>query len=84
MEFGGSISVGARVRVRQQIVKGSHGDSWSGAVEGTVVRQGPAKTGSWYARGKDDRLWLSRIWLRKDNGEETCLVLDRHSLVEIL
>ena len=33
-------------------------------------------TGSWFARGKDDRLWLKRLRLRKADGEITLLVVD--------
>jgi len=33
-------------------------------------------TGSWFARGKDDRLWLKRLRLRKADGETTVLVVD--------
>ena len=33
-------------------------------------------TGSWFARGKDDRLWLKRLRLRKADGEITVLVVD--------
>lgn len=33
-------------------------------------------TGSWYAHSKNNKLWLSRLWLRKVDGELTALVLD--------
>ncbi len=33
-------------------------------------------TGSWFAHGKDDRLWLKRLRLRKADGEVTSLVID--------
>ena len=33
-------------------------------------------TGSWFARGKDDKLWLKRLRLRKADGEITLLVID--------
>jgi len=33
-------------------------------------------TGSWYANGKDDKLWLKRLRLRKADGEVTLLVID--------
>jgi len=33
-------------------------------------------TGSWYAHGKHDRLWLKRLKLRKLDGEVTLLVID--------
>lgn len=33
-------------------------------------------TGSWFTDGKDDRLWLKRLRLRKADGEITVLVVD--------
>jgi len=33
-------------------------------------------TGSWFAHGKKDKLWLKRLRLRKADGEITLLVLD--------
>jgi hypothetical protein len=47
-----------------------------------VVRAEP--TGSWYAHGKDDKLWLNRIRLRKDDGEITTIVVDQHTRFEVL
>ena len=33
-------------------------------------------TGSWFARGKNHKLWLPRLKLRKADGEMTLIVLD--------
>ena len=33
-------------------------------------------TGSWYAHGAKDKLWLTRLKLRKVDGELTLLVID--------
>jgi len=33
-------------------------------------------TGSWYAHGRNDRLWLRRLKLRKLDGEITLLIID--------
>jgi hypothetical protein len=33
-------------------------------------------TGSWHAHGRNDRLWLRRLKLRKLDGEVTLLVVD--------
>lgn len=38
-------------------------------------------TGSWYAHGKGDRLWLKRLRLRKVDGEITLLVMDEHTAI---
>jgi hypothetical protein len=57
---------------------------WTQPVEGVVVRYLQAPTGSWYARSRDDRLWLDRLELRLDDGELTVLNLDRYSVIEVL
>lgn len=45
-------------------------------VIGTVEAWEDLPTGSWYAHGKDDKLWLKRLRLRKADGEVTLLVID--------
>jgi hypothetical protein len=57
---------------------------WVTRAEGTVVACGPETTGSWYAHGKNDKLWLIRLRLRKHDGELTTLVLDHNSRVQFL
>ena len=71
---------GKRVRVTQQVPRRDGG--WSQAVEGVVTRFQQAKTGSWFAHAKDDRLWLDRLELRLDDGELVILNLDQYSLIE--
>ena len=78
----GGYTVGSRVRVTQQTVRGSGTDTIS--VEGLVLRAGQQKTGSWFAHSKDNRLWLDRLELRKDDGELVVCNLDRFSRVELL
>ena len=58
--------------------------NWAHQVVGTVISVAPEQTGSWHARGKDGRLWLNRIRLRKDDGEITTVVADRLTRVEWL
>lgn len=53
-------------------------------VEGVVTRFEQQKTGSWYAHSKDDKLWLDRLQLKKDDGEIVFLNLDQFSMVEVL
>lgn len=77
-----SISVGDRVRVHQQIPQ--RNDAWVTKLEGTVVSYRQTKTGSWFAHSKDDRLWLDRLEIRKDDGEVTICNLDQFSRVEIV
>ena len=76
------IQPGQRVRIYQEIDRRE--GNWSNAVEGTVVRAEPEKTGSWYAHGADDKLWLYRIRLQKDDGELTTVVVDQHTRCEML
>jgi hypothetical protein len=72
---------GARVKVTQQIAARDY--SWSTVVRGTVIDYEQQETGSWYAHSKNDRLWLDRLTLQKEDGEITTLNLDEFSVVEI-
>ncbi|MBL0921813.1 MAG: hypothetical protein IBJ10_06765 [Phycisphaerales bacterium] len=73
---------GQRVRIVQQLarVKGAT----TTTVEGVVRRFGQQKTGSWFAHGRDDKLWLDRIELQKSDGELVVVNLDQYSRVELL
>jgi hypothetical protein len=76
------LSPGARVRITQQIAARHY--SWASAVEGVVVEYSQKETGSWFAHSKDDKLWLDRLVVRKDDGEITTLNLDDYSNVQVL
>jgi hypothetical protein len=76
-----SFKLGAKVHVIQQIAARDH--SWSSEVRGVVVDFSQKTTGSWYAHGKDDKLWLDRLTLRKPDGELITLILDDYSRVEV-
>lgn len=76
------LSPGTRVRVTQQVPQVA--DVWTTTVEGAVVRFRQAKTGSWFAHGADDKLWLDRLEVRLDDGELVTLNLDRYSVIEPL
>lgn len=85
MTPGQGVSPGDRVRVIQQVPRQEFGGgSLATVIEGTVVRWEQAKTGSWYAHARDDKLWLDRLVLRRDDGETVYLNLDQYSLVERL
>jgi hypothetical protein len=71
---------GQRVVVTQQIPKRE--SVWTTQVAGAVVRYEQRKTGSWFARSKDDKLWLDRLVLRKDDGEIVVCVLDAYTHIE--
>ena len=81
-ELRSKYDVGSRVRVTQQAPHGS--GVWTSVIEGEVLRFGQRKTGSWYAHSKDDKLWLDRLEIRKDDGEIAVCNLDRHSVIERL
>ena len=76
------IRIGQRVRVIQEIDRRE--GNWTHELVGTVLAARPERTGNWLARGKDGRLWLSRIRLQKEDGETTTIVVDRHTRVEVL
>lgn len=57
---------------------------WQTSVEGKIESIASRPTGSWFAHGKNDKLWLKRLRLQKDDGEFVDLVLDDDSVVTIL
>lgn len=71
---------GQRVKITQQMPRQK--EPLSTAITGEVVRFEQTKTGSWYAHSKDDRLWLDRLVLKKDNGEIVTLNLDQYTSIE--
>ena len=71
-----------RVRVTQNIR--ARDAVWSTSVEGRVLSCEPHPTGSWFAHGKNDRLWLQRLRLEKPDGEIVDLILDDGSEVQLL
>jgi hypothetical protein len=73
---------GVRVKVTQQIAARHY--ALTSDVTGTVVEYEQKQTGSWFAHSKNDKLWLDRLLIRKDDGELTTLNLDDYSHVEIL
>jgi hypothetical protein len=77
-----NLQPGARVRITQQIAARDY--TWTNEVTGIIVSYEQQPTGSWYAHGKDDKLWLDRLTLRKLDGELTTLNLDEFTKVEIL
>ncbi len=73
---------GTRVRVTQQLPRQS--GTTTATVEGVVLKFEQQKTGSWFAHSRDNKLWLDRLELRKDDGELVALNLDQYSNVEVL
>lgn len=74
--------VGQRVRVTQQIPRAR--DTFTITLEGVVRRFGQQKTGSWFAHSKDNKVWLDRLELQRDDGEIIVCNLDQYSRVELL
>jgi hypothetical protein len=81
-EIRSQLVPGAKVKVTQQIAARHY--ALQTAVRGTVIQYGQKETGSWFAHSRNDRLWLDRLVLRKDDGEVTILNLDEFSHVEIV
>lgn len=79
---GQGYEIGSRVRVTQQLSRGT--DLSPFTIEGEIVRMGQQKTGSWFAHSRDKKLWLDRLELRKDDGEIVIVNLDDRSSVETI
>ncbi len=75
-------SPGQRVRITQQILFGQR--TLTTTVEGVVLRCGQQKTGSWFAHAKDNKIWIDRLELEKDDGERVICNLDQYSAVDVL
>ncbi len=65
---------GTPVRVTQVVQR--RDQSYEAEVVGVVMAWEDEPTGSWHAHGKNDKLWLKRLKLRKADGEVTKLVVD--------
>ncbi len=65
---------GTPVRVSETTIR--RDKSIETQVIGVVQAWEDMPTGSWFARGKQNRLWLKRLRLRKADGETTVLVVD--------
>ena len=73
---------GAQVNVTQQIAGRNY--TWTQEISGIVQSFAQKQTGSWFAHSKDDKLWLDRLVLRKEDGEITTLNLDDYTHIEII
>ncbi len=73
---------GQRVRIVQTIDRRER--DWQTQVVGVVAAVEPQKTGSWFAHGKDNRLWLLRVRLVQDDGEVTVVSVDERTQLELL
>lgn len=73
---------GSRVRITKQVAR--EGNALTNSVEGAVVKAEQRKTGSWFAHSKDDRLWLDRLEIVKDDGEIYVCNVDAHTVIEVI
>jgi hypothetical protein len=81
-ELAAKLTPGTRVKVIQQIAARHY--SLPTEVRGSVVKFEQRPTGSWFAHSKNDKLWLDRLVLRKDDGELITLNLDEFSVVDVI
>ena len=81
VEPAAQLKPGMRVKVTQQIAARDY--TWTTDVRGTVVQYKQKQTGSWFAHSKNDKLWLDRLVIKKDDGEITTLNLDGFSRIEV-
>jgi hypothetical protein len=72
---------GAKVKVTQQVAARDY--TLASEVRGTVLDFQQKQTGSWYAHSKNDKLWLDRLTLRKDDGELITLNLDEYTAISV-
>ena len=77
-----TLTPGTRVRITKQVPR--QGSLPSTSVEGAVVAYDQRKTGSWYAHGKDDKLWLDRLEIQKDDGEVYICNVEASTRIEII
>lgn len=78
-EYEAKFPRGTPVLVRQTILR--RGEPIVVETAGVVEAWEDRPTGSWFAHGKNDRLWLHRLKLRKADGEITLLVLDENTSI---
>ena len=76
-----NLTAGMKVKVTQQIAARNH--TWTTEIRGTVLEYSQKETGSWYAHSKDERLWLDRLKLQKEDGELMTLNLDEYTHIEV-
>ena len=55
--------------------------SWEARTAGVVDWWEEEHTGAWYAHGRHGKLWLSRLQLRKVDGELTTLTIDEQTRI---
>jgi hypothetical protein len=67
-----------------RVVRGIHQSDPSIKVEtiGVIESWGKEPTGAWYAHGRNGKLWLDQLRLRKSDGEISVLTLDEQTSIQ--
>jgi hypothetical protein len=73
---------GQRVRITQQVAARHY--TLTTPIEGVVVRIEQKQTGSWFTHARNNRLWLDRVVIRRDDGEIMTLNIDPYTHVEVM
>lgn len=55
--------------------------SWEARTAGVIDLWEEEATGAWYAHGRNGKLWISRLRLRKADGELTTLTIDEQTRI---
>lgn len=76
------LAAGQRIRITQQVPRQL--GAMTVTIEGIVTKIYQGKSGSWFAHSKDKRVWLDRLDLRKDDGEQVTCNLDQYTQIELL
>jgi hypothetical protein len=78
--FRSTFPPGTSVRVSQAFARGPNRITVE--VTGVVEQWQEKASGSWFAHGKRGAYWLTRLLLRKNDGELTELVMDNSTAIE--
>ena len=71
---------GTRVRVVQRIHQTD--PSWQAVTTGVIEAWEKEPTGAWYAHGRNGKLWLQRLRLRRSDGEVSVLNIDDQTRIQ--
>jgi len=74
------LAVGTKVRVIQDIHQS--GTAYGAETVGVIDAWDGEPTGAWFAHGRNGRLWLQRLRLRKPDGEVSLLTIDDRTRVQ--
>ncbi len=76
---GTRLATGTPVLVVQRIHQTD--PSWEARTSGVIDSWEEEPTGAWSAHGRNGKLWISRLRLRKADGELTTLTIDEQTRI---